>query len=240
MPDTPNRPKIVILCGPTGIGKTSVAIECASAIGGEIISADSMQVYRRMDIGTAKPTPAETARVPHHLIDVADPDEPFDAARFVDLARPAIDRLVRAGKPVFVVGGTGFYIKALTEGLFPALPVSPEVRERLRALLGEALEASRGDTHAWERVVEEAALWRESERTLRDLPEPTQYMVDARAYNGGVWFTDQQEVTGAFLRDLIGIGAGERLEVLMGDRRLPLRNERTYEATAGLRLVPQR
>jgi tRNA dimethylallyltransferase len=133
-PPTPPQPWIVIICGPTGIGKTSVAVEIASAVGGEIISADSMQVYRYMDIGTAKPTSAETARVPHHLIDVADPDEPFDAARFLDLARPAIHRLVRAGKPVFVVGGTGLYIKALTEGLFPAPASSPEVRERLRRM----------------------------------------------------------------------------------------------------------
>lgn len=127
------RPRVVVICGPTAAGKTTVGIAVARALSGEVISADSMQVYRGMDIGTAKPTAAERAAVPHHLIDVVDPDEPFDAARFIRLARPLVVSLHAAGRTPVVVGGTGLYIKALLRGLFDAGPVDPEVRRRLGA-----------------------------------------------------------------------------------------------------------
>jgi tRNA dimethylallyltransferase len=127
------RPRLIVICGPTAVGKTGVGVAAAGALNGEIISADSMQVYRGMDIGTAKPTVAERAAVPHHLIDVVDPDEPFDAARFTRLARPRVLALHAAGKVPVVVGGTGLYIKALLRGLFRVGPVDPEVRRRLAA-----------------------------------------------------------------------------------------------------------
>ena len=126
-------PRLVVICGPTAVGKTGAGIAVARALNGEVISADSMQVYRGMDIGTAKPTAAEQAAVPHHLIDVADPDEPFDAARFTRLARPLAFSLAAAGRVPVVVGGTGLYVKALLGGLFRAAPVEPEVRRRLAA-----------------------------------------------------------------------------------------------------------
>jgi tRNA dimethylallyltransferase len=125
------RPRLVVICGPTAAGKTGVGIAVARALNGEVISADSMQVYRGMDIGTAKPTPAERAAAPHHLIDVADPDEPFDAARFTRLARPLAHELAAAGKVPVVVGGTGLYIKALLGGLFRAPAVDPGLRRQL-------------------------------------------------------------------------------------------------------------
>ena len=128
-----DRPRVVVICGPTAAGKTAVGIAAAAACNGEVISADSMQVYRGMDIGTAKPTAAERAAVPHHLIDVVNPDQPFDAARFTALARPLVRSLHAAGKVPVVVGGTGLYIKALLRGLFRADPVDPEVRRRLAA-----------------------------------------------------------------------------------------------------------
>ncbi len=128
----PRRPRIVILCGPTAAGKTAAAVAAAERFGGEIVGADSMQIYRYMDIGTAKPTPAERARVPHHLIDVADPDEPFDAARYADTAGAVIAGLHGRAVLPLVVGGTGLYIKALTRGLFEAAPVDGGVRRRLR------------------------------------------------------------------------------------------------------------
>lgn len=126
-------PKIalIVICGPTGIGKTLAAIELAEAFNGEIVGADSMQVYRHMDIGTAKPTPEEQRRVPHHLIDVADPDEPFDAARFSTLARKAASALAGQGKLPVVAGGTGLYIRAMLHGLFEAQPSDRELRETL-------------------------------------------------------------------------------------------------------------
>jgi tRNA dimethylallyltransferase len=107
-------------------------------MGTEIVNGDSMQVYRHMDIGTAKPTPEERARVKHHLLDVVDPDEPFDAARYLDLARPVIDALHRERKIPLVVGGTGLYMKILTKSICPAAPGDPRAREELQ----KELEAS--------------------------------------------------------------------------------------------------
>ncbi len=132
-PPQEGKPRVVVVCGPTATGKTSVGIEIAAALGGEIISADSMQVYRHLDIGTAKPTAAERAAAPHHLIDIVDPDEPFDAARYAALAREKVVALHRRGLVPLVVGGTGLYIKALLHGLFRSDASDPAVRRRLAA-----------------------------------------------------------------------------------------------------------
>jgi len=126
------RPRVVILLGPTGVGKSRLAIEWAEELGGEIISADSMQVYRYMDIGTAKPTLGDQKRVRHHLIDLVTPDQPFHAALYRTLGRKAIDQLYQGKKPIWVVGGTGLYIKTLTQGLFSSPKIDPHVRESLK------------------------------------------------------------------------------------------------------------
>ncbi len=126
------RPGVIVICGPTGVGKTSSAIQAAMRFEGEIVGADSMQIYRRMDIGTAKPTPAERASVPHHMIDFLEPDEPFDAAMYAGLADKRIKELGDRGLLPFVVGGTGLYIKALIHGLFGEGRGNPRVRERLK------------------------------------------------------------------------------------------------------------
>ncbi|MFO7749362.1 MAG: tRNA (adenosine(37)-N6)-dimethylallyltransferase MiaA [Desulfobacteraceae bacterium] len=109
---------VVVVCGPTGIGKTGFAIELARRFNGEIIGADSMQIYRYMDIGTAKPDRNEQAAVTHHMVDVADPDENFDAARFARMADRALQEILQRGRLPIVAGGTGLYIKALLYGLF--------------------------------------------------------------------------------------------------------------------------
>jgi tRNA dimethylallyltransferase len=127
-----DRPRVVILVGPTGVGKSNLAIELAEAFGGELVSADSMQVYRHMDIGTAKPTIDEQKRVPHHLIDIVTPDQPFHARLYQRLGRNTIDQLYRSGKPIWVGGGTGLYIKTLTQGIFNSPKIDPTVRERLK------------------------------------------------------------------------------------------------------------
>ena len=132
MSEVEEKPKIVIICGPTGIGKTSVAIDIACAVNGEIISADSMQIYRYMDIGTAKPTPEEQSRVRHHIIDIVDPDENFDAAKFSKRAHEKIVELYNSGIVPLVVGGTGLYIKAAVHGLFDAEAVNLDIRKRLK------------------------------------------------------------------------------------------------------------
>ena len=114
------------------MGKTSMAINVAGSFSGEIIGADSMQIYRYMDIGTAKPTTEEQSRVAHHMIDLIDPDEHFDARQFAEMAYEKIIRLYARGVTPFVVGGTGLYIKALVHGLFKAGPSDMHVRERLQ------------------------------------------------------------------------------------------------------------
>ena len=117
--------RLVVIVGPTGIGKTRLALKLASVFNGEIISADSRQVYRYMDIGTAKPTPEELASVPHHLIDIVNPDEEFNLAFFQEKTHRAIEDIHRRGKVPFLVGGTGLYVKAVIEGFKPP-GVSPD------------------------------------------------------------------------------------------------------------------
>ncbi len=141
------RPRVVILLGPTGVGKSRLVIELAEELGGEIVSADSMQVYRYMNIGTAKPTLDEQKRVRHHMIDLVTPDQPFHAGLYRILARKTIDQLDKNGKPIWVVGGTGLYIKVLTQGLFAQPRIDPNVRKKLKQ---EAEE--KGETFLYERL----------------------------------------------------------------------------------------
>jgi tRNA dimethylallyltransferase len=126
------RPRVVVLLGPTGAGKSRLAIEWAEELGGEIISADSMQVYRYMDIGTAKPAPDDQKRVRHHLIDLVTPDQPFHAARYRTLGRKTINQLYENQTSIWVVGGTGLYIKTLSEGIFNSPKIDPSLRENLK------------------------------------------------------------------------------------------------------------
>lgn len=126
------KPKVAVLVGPTAVGKTRVSLILARELGAEILNADSLQVYRELDIGTAKPTKAERAQVPHHLIDLVAPDEPYDAARFAADGRAVLQELARRRVPPLVVGGTGLYLKALLHGLCPEGGKRPEVRRRLK------------------------------------------------------------------------------------------------------------
>lgn len=136
--------QLILICGPTATGKTRLGVALAKALGGEVVSADSMQVYRRMDIGTAKPTPEEMRGIPHHMLDVADPEEDFSVARYVELAAPCVDDILARGKLPIVAGGTGLYLDSLLSGRTFA-PFSPDggLRARLEArfdaLGGEAM-----------------------------------------------------------------------------------------------------
>ena len=139
-------PKILVICGPTASGKTALAVELALRHRGEVVSADSMQIYRRMDIGTAKPTPEEMGGVPHHMLDVADPEEDFSVARYVDMAAKCVDDILSRGKLPILAGGTGLYIDSLLSGrtFAPFQPDSPlrgQLEEQLRREGGAAMLA---------------------------------------------------------------------------------------------------
>jgi tRNA dimethylallyltransferase len=139
-------PKILVIDGPTASGKTKLAVEMAKAHNGEVVSADSMQIYRRMDIGTAKPTLEEMGGVPHHMLDVADPEEDFSVARYVELASRCVDDILSRGKLPILAGGTGLYIDSLLSGrtfaaFSPESPLRGELERRMEAEGGEALLA---------------------------------------------------------------------------------------------------
>ena len=139
-------PKILVICGPTASGKTALAVELALRHHGEVVSADSMQIYRRMDIGTAKPTREEMRGVPHHMLDVADPEEDFSVARYVDMAAKCVDDILSRGKLPILAGGTGLYIDSLLSGrtFAPFQPDSPlrgQLEEQLRREGGAAMLA---------------------------------------------------------------------------------------------------
>ena len=124
-------PLAVLLLGPTGSGKTALSLALGERFGGEIVSCDSVAVYRGMDLGSAKPSAGEQARLPHYLIDVADPDEPFTAGKYSRQARSALREITGRGKLPIVTGGTGLYLRALTEGLFAGPERQTELRARL-------------------------------------------------------------------------------------------------------------
>ena len=136
--DTVPSKKILVIVGPTASGKTRLAVELAQAHNGEVVSADSMQVYRRMDIGTAKPTREEMGGVPHYMIDVADPEEDFSVARYVEMASACVDDILARGKLPIVAGGTGLYVDSLLSGrTFAAFSPESPLRRELEAELSE-------------------------------------------------------------------------------------------------------
>ena len=126
------RPKVIVIAGPTASGKTTLAVDLARSLSGEIVNADAMQVYRSMDIGTAKPTHEEQRGIPHHMLDVVNPDEDFNAAIYRRMALPIVNEICSTGKTCLVVGGTGLYIRGLIGGLMESPPSDPELRKRLR------------------------------------------------------------------------------------------------------------
>jgi len=137
--------RIAVIAGPTGSGKTALAIALARRLGGEVVNADSQQVYRGLDVGTAKPTPEERAAAPHHLVDVAEPGEGMDAARFVALADAAIADVAARGRVPVVAGGTGLYLRALLHGVVEAPGRDPVLRASLEE---EAARLGRPALHA--------------------------------------------------------------------------------------------
>jgi tRNA dimethylallyltransferase len=144
----------IFIAGPTAVGKSEIALRLAEQTGGEIISVDSMQVYRGLEIGTAKPSAAERARVPHHLVDIRDLTESFDAAQFIRLAQKAAEEIQSRNRMPIFCGGTGLYFKAFLSGLGEAPFANPELRADLEALPFEALlrELRERDPEAYEKI----------------------------------------------------------------------------------------
>jgi tRNA dimethylallyltransferase len=144
----------IFIAGPTAVGKSEIALPLAEKIGGEIISADSMQVYRGLDIGTAKPGSAEQKKIPHHLIDICDLAESFDAAQFIRLAQKAVEEIQSRNRTPIFCGGTGLYFKAFLSGLGEAPATNPELRAELEAASFESLlkELKERDAAAYEKI----------------------------------------------------------------------------------------
>ncbi len=129
--------KLIVIIGPTAVGKTDLSLAVARKFSCEIINMDSMQIYRHMDIGTAKPSPAERKKIPHHLLDYINPDEEYNVARFVKDAGQAIDDICSRRKIPLLIGGTGLYLKGLLEGIFSLPPVVKKIKEEVRKELHE-------------------------------------------------------------------------------------------------------
>lgn len=134
---THGLPRIIVLGGPTAVGKTRFSLALAKAFGAEIVNYDSVQIYRNLDIGTAKPSAKERDLVPHHLFDVLDPDEPSNVADYMKMAHATIADIVGRGKVPLLVGGTGMYARILVHGIFEAPPADPEIRARHRAIVAQ-------------------------------------------------------------------------------------------------------
>ena len=174
-------PRIFVITGPTASGKTRLAVELAKARNGEVVSADSMQIYRRMDIGTAKPTPEEMGGIPHHMIDVADPEEDFSVSRYVSMAAACVEDILSRGKLPILAGGTGLYIDSLLSGrTFAAFdetcPLRALLEERYAREGGQALldELARSDPETAarlhpndaKRIVRALEVWLTTDKTI--------------------------------------------------------------------------
>ena len=200
---------IICIAGPTASGKTALAVELAKELNGEVVSCDSMQVYKRMDIGTAKPTIEEMQGIPHHMIDVAEPDEDFSVSRYCRLAAPIVDDIVARGKTAIIAGGTGLYMDSLMRGnAFAPFP-STGVREKLEAQAdSEGMEAmlsrlssidpeSAAKLHLSDRkrIIRALEVWLETGQTITEHNRQTQLIPPK--YNPlwlGLEFADRAEL----------------------------------------------
>jgi tRNA dimethylallyltransferase len=190
--------KVIILLGPTGVGKTEASILLAQSLDTEIISADSMQVYRHMDIGTAKPTMQEMSLVKHHMIDIVEPSESFSAGSYIDRVMPIIEGLHHQGKIPVVVGGTGLYIKAMTRGLFTGPIADWHLREELLSME----EEKKGSLYASLMKLDPSAAARIMENDTRRIVRALEVCLKA-----GTGITQMQEsLTSPLPYDFLRIG----------------------------------
>lgn len=205
-------PEVIVICGPTASGKTRLGVELAHRLDGEVVSADSMQVYRHMDIGTAKPTCEEMGGIPHHMLDVADPQEEYSVARYVAEATSCVEEILRRGKVPLVVGGTGLYIDALLSGRdFAAFSPASGIREALQAravreglpALWRELEtvdpaaAARIHPNDEKRIIRALEVWQMTGKTITQHNLETQAIPPRyRAKIIGLTFADREHLRG--------------------------------------------
>lgn len=228
--------KIAVVCGPTACGKTALAVELALALGGEVVSADSMQVYRRLEIGTAKPTEEEKKGVPHHMLDVADPSEDYSVARYVMEAVPVVDDILARGRLPIVAGGTGLYIDALIAGrefapFRPDTGLRRELEDRAESEGLEALyeELERVDRSAAERIhpndrkriIRALEVFLSTGRTISQRDRETQALPPRyEAVRLGLRFADRADMRAridARVDEMFTRGLVEEIRDLMGD-----------------------
>jgi tRNA dimethylallyltransferase len=176
--------KVIILLGPTGVGKTGASILLAQALDTEIVSADSMQIYRHMDIGTAKPSPADRASVRHHMIDIVEPTGSYSAGQYIDAIVPIIENLHSRGKVPVITGGTGLYIKAITRGIFSGPSADWQLRDELllseretpgilyaRLSKHDPEAARKTEQNDIRRIIRGLEVWIKSSETISDMQE---------------------------------------------------------------------
>ena len=200
---------IICIAGPTASGKTALAVELAKLLDGEVVSCDSMQVYRRMDIGTAKPAKDEMQGIPHHMIDVADPEEDFSVSRYCQMAAPIVDSIVARGKTAIIAGGTGLYMDSLMRGNdfapFPSTGCREELeaqadREGMEAMLAllravDPDSAARLHVSDRKRIIRALEVYRETGETITAHNEKTRQLPPRyRPVWLGLDFADRQEL----------------------------------------------
>ncbi len=222
---------LLVVAGATASGKTALALRLAEEFGGEIVSCDSVAVYRGMEIGTAKPSPEERALFPHHMLDVFYPDEPCTAGDYSRLARSALEEICKRGKVPIVAGGTGLYLRALLEGLFPAPAERKGLRERLRRT-AEARGA--GYLHRLLRRCDPAAAARIHANDVPKVVRAIEVSLAARAPMTEQWQKGRDALTGYRILRLGLAPARERLYERINARAAAMFDRGLVEETAGL------
>lgn len=190
--------KVIVLLGPTGVGKTGASVLLAMQLNTEIISADSMQVYRYMDIGTAKPSEQERFGVRHHMIDIVDPSEPYSTGRYISEVEPVIEGLLKKGKIPLIVGGTGLYIKAMTRGMFSGPSSDLELRDRLLTMEQE----ERGSLYDYLRKIDPQTAEKIEKNNIRRIIRA----IEVCAASGSTLSELQRELTRPLPYEFIKIG----------------------------------
>lgn len=227
----PSEPLLLVIVGPTASGKTSLAVELAERFAGEIISCDSVAVYRGFEIGAAKPSREERARVPHHLLDVAAPAEPFTAGDYMRLARDAARDIAARGRMPILAGGTGLYLRAFLDGLFPGPPRSADLRERLRQ---RAEEGGGARLHRMLRRLDGAAAETIHANDVPKLVRALEVCLAARRPMTEMWQRGRDPLTGFRVLQL-GLDPGrERLYERINQRAARMFDLGLIEETRGL------